>query len=466
MPITISTPDISGETDGDTTFVRTYNPATDVTITAPQTADNGNTFIESRRNGTPISTNLSINVSMLSDVEVTAVYGEPTDNRWLAVRSINPDSEVPIKIDLPDRKGKTDGETAFSRLYHNGDTVTATAPPTADGNQFKQWFLDGSPYSTNRTITVQMWQNHQITAEYGPPPQPTDVSLYVDSVNPQSGVPISVSETDNNGNKDGDTVFVRTYTVGDTVTLTAPPQGGTNNTYFSHWELDGTKLTENRTVTVEMLTDHHLTAVYGSGSPPATMTVNARKTDGTVVTTIIGVAPTDMNGHAVGTTEFTRKYENGTTVTLDAPENADGDKFVRWERNGTPLSTNRTINIEMLADTVMTAIYGPEHAPEDVNLTVKSVGPDGSLHTFIPVTPDKNGQAGGTTTYTRRYINGTQVTLVAPDNNGSLIFDHWELNGSPYTKPGSGDTTITIDMLSNNTVTAVYITDPHHSGQL
>ncbi|RLC04854.1 MAG: hypothetical protein DRI57_27950, partial [Deltaproteobacteria bacterium] len=465
--VLISTPDINGNTDGDTSFIRTYNPAEETTLTAPQFADNGNKFEEWRRNGVAISTNLSINVAMLSDIEMTAVYGDDTDDRWLIVRSINPDNGVPIEIDLPDQRALTDGETDFSRLYVDGDTVTVTAPPAADGNEFKQWFLDGTPLSTNQTITVYMFQNHEIVAEYGPAVGPDDLSLYVDSRNPRSDVPIAVSLIDNNGLQNGDTVFVRTYTHGDTTTLTAPIQGGTNNTFFTHWERDGAHYSNDRTVDVTMLTDVHMTAVYGDAPPPVTLTVNAQKDDGTVISTIIGVAPADLNGETVGTTEFQREYNYGTTATLDAPEEVDGETFLHWERAGTPLTTNRTVDIELLSDVTMTAIYGPDPNPEEVILTVRSEGPDGSLSTVITVTPDKFGAAGGTTTFERHYDSGTEVMLTAPESvSGNLLFDHWNLNGSQYTQPGSNTLTVPLEMLSNNTITAVYIDDKDHGGVL
>jgi len=464
VDVSISTPDINGDTDGETEFIRTYNPGESTTLTAVPTAE-GNNFIEWRRNGIAVSTNLSITVNMLSDVEMTAVYGAPNDNRRLDIRSVNPDSGVIINIDLPDQRGETDGETAFSRLYHDGDTVTATAPPNAGGNVFRQWFLDGTPFSTNQTITVQMWNNHEITAEYGPG-TPIELSLYVDSINPNSGVPITVSTPDNNGLQDGDTVFVRTYTYGDTTTLTAPAQGGTNNTSFSHWERDGVHYSDNRSVDIEMLTDVYMTAVYNDIPPPVNLTVTAKKDDGTALSAIIGVAPADLNGEAVGTTGFRRTYNYGTSATLDAPETVDGEPFLHWERNGTPLSTNRTVDVELLTDVTMTAVYGRGGPAEEVILTVESEGPLGPLSTFITTTPDNNADAGGTTTYQRRYNSGTDIMLTAPDTDGSLIFDYWELNGAPYTQPGTGVTTIPLTMLSDNTLKAVYINDQTHIGEL
>jgi hypothetical protein len=215
-----------------------------------------------------------------------------------------------------------------------------------------------------------------------------------------------------------------------------------------------------------MLTDVYMTAVYNNIPPPVNLTVTAQKDDGTALSAIIGVAPADLNGEAVGTTGFRRTYTYGTTTTLDAPETVDGESFLHWERNGTPLSTNRTVNVELLTDVTMTAVYGQGGPAEEVILTVQSEGPDGPLSTFITATPDNNAEAGGTTTYERRYNSGIEVMLTAPDTDGNLIFDHWELNGAPYTQPGTGVTTIPLTMLSDNTLKAVYITDPTHGGEL
>ncbi len=457
--VSVSTPDIRGDTDGSTQFTRTYNPGETTTVTAEEASSDGTYFQEWLLNGVPFSTDRSITLTMLSDMELTAVYGPlPPENRWLVVRSSNPDSDVPIGIDLPDQRSQTDGQTAFVRLYQDGDTVTATAPATAGGNSFQQWILNGTPYTTNLSATVTMFQNHEMIAVYGPPLEPEDRTLVVDSRNPNSGVPITVSAPDKNGNSDGDTVFVRTYTYGQSTTLTAPVQGGTNDTTFLYWELNGTRYSDDRTITVEMLADLHLTAVYGDAPTDVTLSVSAKDStnDNPIPGVTVSVAPADNNQETTGSTAFQRIYDGGTVATLTAPLNADGKEFQYWERDGVPVTTSQTVNVELLTDVSMTAVYGDPPPDEELTLTVRSEGPDGALITYVTTTPDNYAAAGGSTTFERHYNTGTSVTLTAPSTSDGYVFDHWKVGDTIV----SNSQTYTLELLSNLTVTAVYTSPP------
>ena len=65
------------------------------------------------------------------------------------------------------------------------------------------------------------------------PPPPTTYTLTVNSVNPTTGVAMTVSPADNNAATNGTTSFTRTYNSGTAVTVTAPATAG-NNT-FTPW---------------------------------------------------------------------------------------------------------------------------------------------------------------------------------------------------------------------------------------
>ncbi len=460
--ITVSTPDIRGNTDDSTEFVRTYNPNETTTLVAEEISSDGTYFQEWFRNGASYSTNRTVDVTMLSDLEMTAVYGPPPPApRFLTVRSDNPNSGVTIGVS-PDQRGRGAGDTAFSRIYQDGDTVTVSAPATAGGNNFQQWILDGSPGPTNLTTTFTMYADHEIIAVYGPPSDPEDRTLVVSSRNPNSGVTIDVSNPDNNGNSDGDTTFVRIYTFGDSTTLTAPVQGGTNDTTFLYWELNGSRYSNDRTITIEMLGDLDLTAVYGNDDE-VVLTVNAKDGDSgdPISEVFISVAPVDNVGNTTGGTEFQRTYDLGVTATLTAPTTANGSAFRYWERNGTIIYTNPVVNVELLTNVTMTAVYGGEPPQPTLTLTVTSRGPDGPLSTFIRATPDNDANAGGTTTFYRFYNTGTGVTLEAPPASDGFDFDYWELNGALY----SNSQTIVFDLFDNQTMTAVYkVSDDSQSG--
>jgi hypothetical protein len=451
LPVAISTPDILGRTDGNSLFVRTYNPGENVTVTAPEVSPTGTVFQQWLRNGIPFSSDRTLNIAMLGDVELTAVYGPPDPiNRSLIVRSVNPDSNVQISISPDDIRNQGDGNTGLLRIYKDGETVTLTAPATAGTNSFRQWILNGSPISTNLTETVVMSQDHELIAVYGPPVRPEDRVLTVDSRNPNSGVPVTVSQPDISGNTDGNSVFVRIYTYGDTTTLTAPEISGTNNTEFLRWERDGVPFSEDRTVTIEMLTDVRMTAVYGEVPRDVTLTVASLNPDSGV---IISVAPGDLNSETTGTTTFNRLYGYGETVTLTAPTTAEDRPFLHWLYNGVVMSTNTVISVNMLSDLTMTAVYGDPVPPGNVTLTVRSQGPDGAIITLIGATPDITANAGGSTEFHRTYINGTPVTLTAPPTSNGFDFHHWEVGGAVF----SSSQIVSLTLLANTTITAVYV---------
>jgi hypothetical protein len=442
---------VLGRTDGNTLFVRTYYPGETTTVTAPQVSPDGTVFQHWLRNGVVFSTTLSLTVSMLADLELTAVYGPPSPfNHSLIVRSVNPDEGVPIEITPTDTRALGDGETSLLRIYPDGMAVTVTAPATAGTNTFRQWILNGLPISTNLTETILMSQDHEMIAVYGPPVTPQQRVLTVDSRNPNSGVPVSVSTPDISGDTDGDTVFVRIYNFGESTTLVAPESSGTNNTTFLRWERDGVPYSENRTVTIDMFSDVHMTAVYGEVVRNVTLTVESQNPDSGVV---ISVAPGDLNSETTGTTTFQRLYEIGRTVTLSAPATADDRPFLHWLFDGVPLSTNPVVNVTMLDDRTMTAVYGDPLPPADVTLTVRAEGPDGDITTLIGATPDNNSNSGGSTTFTRVYDSGNLVTLTAPAVSNGLNFDHWVIGGVIY----SNSPEVTLTLLANTTITAIYV---------
>src|SRR6185369_8751222 len=75
---------------------------------------------------------------------------------------------------------------------------------------------------------------------------------------------------------------------------------------------------------------------------------------------VIGVNPTDNNGLAQGTTQFTRTFDQNTTVILNAPGIvANGNIFLKWQRDGVDYSTSNTSLVGMDTDHTMTAVFGP-----------------------------------------------------------------------------------------------------------
>ena len=434
VSITVSPADNNGDSDGTTQFTREYDEDTAVTLTAPSTAS-GNPFKEWLQNGQSFSMDTTVNVTMDVDYTMTAVYTPP---RTLTVQSANPVSGVAITVSPADKNGDTDGTTRFTRQYDDGASVTLTAPTDANGNPFRRWLRNGQEFANNDTAaaTVTMNADYTMTAVYG------DVrTLTVQSSNPDSGVSITVSPADRNSNANGTTSFTREYDEDTSVTMTAPDSA--NGNPFKEWLRNGISVSTNATTTVTMDADLTMTAVYGSIH---TLTVRSSNPDSGVSIT---VSPTDKGGNTGGTTEFARQYDDGMVVTLTAPSSVSGNTFGEWLRNGQSFSANTTTTVTMNANNTMTAVYNVP--PPVVRLTVQSSNPDGGVS--IGVGPsDTDGRAGGSTTFTRRYVAGTEVTLVAPDTAGGNPFVKWLRNGLDFSTSPS----VTVQLDADTAMLAVY----------
>jgi len=256
--ITVSPADNSSNTDGNTTFSRTYITGTIVTLTAPYNAGT-NVFVNWLRNGVNFTPNQVAVVPLTSDLTMTAVYGPPAiTNTTLTVTSSNPNSGVLITVSPADNSSNTDGNTTFSRTYNAGTLVTLTAPVNAGTNVFVRWLRNGANYTVSRVANVAMISDMTMTAVYGPPP--VLYTLAVNSMSPSAGAGMTVNPIDYNGNGNGSTSFTRSYVSGSFVTVSASPAAGGN--VFQKWQVDGVDTTTNLTTSVTMNSNHTITAFY------------------------------------------------------------------------------------------------------------------------------------------------------------------------------------------------------------
>jgi len=281
--------------------------------------------------------------------EGTTPHGPVT----LDVNSLTPNAGVFILVSPADTNGLGTGMTPLpTHLYEYGTLVHLTAPSSAGGNRFVRWLRNGVFYSANRSIDVVMNDNITMTAVFESPR-----TLTVESITPDSGVGIAVT-ADRNGNGNGSTTFNRIYNDGATVTLTAPTVAGGND--FIRWLRNGVPYSTNPSVTITMDSDITMTAVF---LPTRTLIVQSSNPNSGVAITD---SPLDNNGNGDGVTTFTRIYYDGTLVTLRAPPNAGGNRFVKWQRNGIDYSPLRLTTVLMDADYTMMAIfvYVPDVIPD------------------------------------------------------------------------------------------------------
>ena len=156
------------------------------------------------------------------------------------------------------------GSTCTTDFEKNKSVVLTATPNT--GSIFTGWI--GGGCSGAGTCTVTMDAAKTVTAYFGIPT--VTRTLTVASSNPGSGVSITVSNTDNNGQKNGTTLFTRTYNDGASVQLTPPSAAGGNN--FSSWS--GCNSTSGSTCNVTMNAAKTVTANYVAPVTPTITLTN------------------------------------------------------------------------------------------------------------------------------------------------------------------------------------------------
>jgi hypothetical protein len=165
VAITVSPADNNSAANGTTTFTRTYNTGTSVTLTAPATSGS-NTF--SSWTGCTSASTVTCTVSMTANTTVTANYATPPPVTYvLTVDSTDPASGVAITVSPADNNSAANGTTSFTRTYNTGTSVTLTAPATSGSNTFSSW--TGCTSASTVTCTEMMSANATVTANYVAP---------------------------------------------------------------------------------------------------------------------------------------------------------------------------------------------------------------------------------------------------------------------------------------------------------
>ncbi len=230
-------------------------------------------------------------------------------------------------------------------------------------------------------------------------PEDTTRTLSVSSENPDEGV--SVTCTISGEDTTMTTPFSLAFSSDVSVTLEAPNVAEGNA--FDHWLRDGQVGPTSLTTEISMGGNHTMVAVY---EDLPTVSVASSPTG-----IEIEVNTADFFGDSDGTTPFSRSYEAGTAIVLTAPAWHDNWQFNHWERDGSTLTSSQAASLTMSQDYTVVAVY--EEIPE-VPLTVSAAG--GLVITVNVDPPDINGHAFHTTPFTFRYLEGTNVTITAPED--------------------------------------------------
>jgi hypothetical protein len=92
-----------------------------------------------------------------------------------------------------------------------------------------------------------------------------------------------------------------------------------------------------------------------SFSAPTTHQLNVQSSPDTGAS--VTVSPDDIDGFGNGTTNFSRTYNEGTTVSLTAPSTLNTRNFEKWTLDGADYSTNLSISVSMNSSHTAVAIY-------------------------------------------------------------------------------------------------------------
>jgi subtilisin family serine protease len=352
--------------------------------------------------------------------------------RWQTVTFGNgtAPTELPVNFEIELRSNGTI-LTRYASANQSPDADILSRVVGISGGELDTYFI---PSYTAQGTVLDLTNAQEITFL----PRSQTNTLTVASVNPATGVSITVSPLDEGDLGSGTTQFTRGYLPTTVVNLTAPATVGTNR--FQKWQRDGADWAVTPATTVTMDAAHTMTAVYIVGY---TLTVASSNPNSGVSIT---VSPNDNNSQGNGTTQFTRVYDATTSVNLTAPATAGGNPFQKWQRDGVDFAATLATSVTIDNNHTMTAIYVPPRT-----LTVASVLPSSGVS--ITVSPsDSAGLGDGTTQFTRTYGNSAVVSLTAPASVGGNPFKLWQRDGVDWAATQA--TTVTMD--ANHTMTAIY----------
>jgi len=264
--------------------------------------------------------------------------------RWQAVTFGNgtPATELPVSFEIELRSNGT-----ILTRYGNGaqspDADIISRVVGISGGEPDTYIV---PSHTSEGTVIDLTNAQTVTFL----PRGLTHTLSVASINPSSGVSITVTPKDAGDQGNGTTSFTRGYVPTTLVNLTAPATAGSNR--FQKWQRDGVDWSTNPATSLTMDAPHTMTAVYIVGR---TLTVDSSNPNTGVNIT---VTPNDNNAQGNGTTQFTRLYDISTVVNLTAPATTSGGSFLKWQRDGVDFSTSLATSVTMDINHTMTAVYG------------------------------------------------------------------------------------------------------------
>ncbi|HPR42440.1 MAG TPA: hypothetical protein PK718_07870 [Candidatus Methanofastidiosa archaeon] len=382
-------------------------------------------------------------------------------------------------MDPNDNNGRGSGDAPFTRNYDEGTQVTLEAAEYGD-NVFDHWEKNGSFYSNNAAITFTVTSECTFKAWYQSsntdPNEPYNESPSDGATN----VPIDQILSWSCSDPDGDSL---TYNVFLEANDSSPDVEVANGITSSHYNPDleyGTHYYWRITARDGYGFSHSEVWDFWTEDEPEAYDIDV---ESDVYQATIWVDPNDNNGRGSGDAPFTRNYDEGTQVTLEAAEYGD-NVFDHWEKNGSFYSNNAAITFTVTSECTFKAWYqssntdpnepynespsdGATNVPIDQILSWSCSDPDGdslTYNVFLEAndsSPDVEVANGITSSHYNPDLEyGTHYywRITARDGYGfshSEVWDFWtedepdEPNQSPNTpynpSPGDGVTNVSVN---------------------
>ncbi|MGD9418724.1 MAG: Ig-like domain-containing protein [Verrucomicrobiota bacterium JB025] len=350
VPISVSPADLDGSSAGTTPFNRRYNDGASVTLTAPATSGSA-TFVKWQQDGSDIGTTTAITVTVDSGTTVTAVYENSATGTLIANGSFENEFDSwtesgssPDAVKVDSQLNAPDGDylVAFNSGDSTPDGSIAQTFATTTGSTYQLDFdIATFSYTTNlMRLAVKVtanstvldttasltgvgggtidWQSRSYTFVADGPNSTlsftdtstatTGIDILLDNVRVTlvpdapvlrnlsvassgiSGVDVTVTPADENGNSNGPTPWTRIYQDNTAVTITAPAASGSAT--FVKWQQNGADLDTAATVTITMDDNHSLLAVYDVPAPTPVEFVNGSFEDGLTGWSVTGTPDT------------------------------------------------------------------------------------------------------------------------------------------------------------------------------
>lgn len=356
VSITVRPVDINNQGNDNTSFTRTYNDRTVVTLIAPSTAS-GNNFKEWQRNGVEHSTSRDTDIIMDSNYTMTAVYVVPPSETFSISGNIRDSSRNAISgvnvnlsgVVFQNTTTNNSGDYSFSGLTVGNYTIS----PNLSGWTF-------SPSNITTAIAETDISGKDFIGTF----RTSLHTLKVASSNPSSGVSITVSPTDNNNRGNGTTEFDRTYNNNTNITLTAPATASTN--IFKEWQKNGVFHTTNQVTNITMDSDYTMTAVYVP--PPDTFSIsgNTRDSSGNAISGV----DVNLSGDSF------KSNSTSSTGNYSFSDLANGNYTVTPSSNNwsfLPLSRSIVINRNNVTDQSFTGTRKVEFPVADFTASPRNV---------------------------------------------------------------------------------------------